>query len=139
MDILLKKFRDCLESEFADDFLEILLQGMALAFRFPGLNENIRGFDARYVFTSPDRSIHATAIFEHNRMEVKDTAITSPAPNLTIMFQSSKALMHLLLGGNPDILGSILHQEVRLDGNLNYLYKFAYMARHLQLMATKGV
>jgi hypothetical protein len=32
----------------------------------------------------------------------------------------------------------MLRQDVAVDGNLNYLYKFAFMAKRLQLMATGG-
>ena len=44
--------------------------------------------------------------------------------------------MNYLLSPKPDILGSVLRQDVMVSGNLNYLYKFAYMAKRLQLMAT---
>jgi hypothetical protein len=45
-------------------------------------------------------------------------------------------LMGFLLSPKPDILGSMLRQDISIDGNLNYLYKFAYMAKHLQLKVT---
>lgn len=56
-----------------------------------------------------------------------------------MIFKDGKALMDFLLAENPDILGAMLHQEVTPEGNLNYLYTFAYMARHLQRMATGRV
>ncbi len=34
------------------------------------------------------------------------------------------------------ILDSLLKQDVIITGNLNYLFKFAYMAKHLQRMFT---
>ena len=33
-----------------------------------------------------------------------------------------------------DILGSMLRHDVGTEGNLNYLYKFGFMAKQLQLM-----
>ncbi len=56
--------------------------------------------------------------------------------NVTVTFRNDKALMNYILSPKPDILGSILRQDVTIDGNFNYLYKFAYMAKRLQLMAT---
>jgi len=55
-------------------------------------------------------------------------------PDVTINFKDSKALRNYILSPKPDILGSLLRQDVVPDGNLNYLYKFAYMAKSLQLM-----
>ena len=62
-----------------------------------------------------------------------------PDPDITILFKDGKALMGYLLSPKPDILGSILHQEVSLAGNLNYLYKFAFMSKRLQLMAEGAI
>ncbi len=136
---MFKKFLNSLESEFADDFLETLLDVMAVALRFPHISENIKGFDARYVFRAEDGSLAATAIFEGGRMRSEHEAILEPKPNIAITFKNSKALMGLLLAGHPDVLQSMLRQEVRLEGNLNYLYKFAYMAQHVKLLATHWV
>lgn len=47
--------------------------------------------------------------------------------------------MDFLLTPRPDIIGAVLRQDVCVDGNLNYLYKFAFMARRLQLKATGGI
>jgi hypothetical protein len=58
--------------------------------------------------------------------------------HITVIFKDSQALMKFLLSPKPDILNAILKQEVTFDGNLNYLYKFVYMARRLQSMVTGG-
>ena len=70
-------------------------------------------------------------------MEVLEEEISRP--DITVTFKDSKALVNYLLTPNPDVLGSMLRQEVILDGNLNYLYKFAFMAKRLQLMATGAI
>ena len=59
--------------------------------------------------------------------------------NVTVTFKDARALMNYILSPKPDILGAILRQEVVFEGNLNYLYKFAYMSRRLQLMATGNI
>ncbi|MEQ8203834.1 MAG: hypothetical protein ABRQ31_08630, partial [Smithellaceae bacterium] len=76
----------------------------------------------------------ASASFKSGNMKVYDKIIDKP--DVTITFRDDKALMNYLLSPKPDILGSILRQDVTVNGNLNYLYKFAYMAKRLQLLAT---
>lgn len=131
----LKKFADGLASEFAEDFLLLLLNGMSAVFLFdPNFRRNIEHFQGRYQFKSKDGLITVAALFGNNRLKVREEEI--PDPDITVYFKDGKALMAYLLTPKPDILGSILRQEVSLDGNLSYLYKFAYMAKRLQLMAT---
>jgi hypothetical protein len=131
----LKKFGDCLTSEFAEDFLQLLLGLMSVAFLFDrDFRKNIKNFNGRYQFRSRDGHINVAALFEDERIEVEEKIIDDP--HITVLFKDGKALMQYLLASKPDILGSMLRQEVSLDGNLNYLYKFAFMAKRLQLMAT---
>lgn len=133
--LALGKFEQCLLNELADDFLELLLDGMKLAFLLDGkYRRNIKGFSGRYLFRSVDHSVTVAAVFSGGKMEVVDGEIDNP--NVTLVFKDGRAVMKFLLSGNPDILGSMLRQEITPEGNLNYLYKFAYMARRLQLMAT---
>lgn len=129
------KFGDCLTSEFAEDFLQLLLGLMSVVFIFDhDFRKNIEGFSGRYQFKSKDGCITVAALFKDNRLEVREEVI--PNPDITVLFKDGKALMGYLLTPKPDILGSMLRQEVSLDGNLNYLYKFAFMAKRLQLMAS---
>lgn len=134
----MKKFSEGLESEFAEDFLKLLLNLMSIAFKIDHkFRKNIEGFNGRYQFKSKDGHITVAALFGEDKLEVKEAEIEDP--DITILFKDGKALMGYLLTPKPDILGSMLRQEVSLDGNLNYLYKFAYMAKRLQLMATGDV
>jgi hypothetical protein len=131
----LKPLASFFESKLADGFLELLLDMMRLAFLFDSrFRRNIEGFQGRYLFRSKDGSIAAGAIFSQGRMAVSREAIENP--NVAVTFRDEKALMGFLLAPKPDILGAVLRQDVVLEGNLNYLYKFAYMAKRLQLMAT---
>lgn len=134
----LNKFCDCLTSEFAEDFLQLLLGLMSVVFIVdPGFRKNIEGFSGRYQFKSKDGCINVAALFSDDRLELREEVI--PDPDITVLFKDGKALMGYLLTPKPDILGSMLRQEVSLDGNLNYLYKFAFMAKRLQLMATGAI
>jgi hypothetical protein len=127
-----------LSTELAEGFLATLLEVMEIAFFFDhNYRKNIEGFAGRYLFRSSDHAIEVSATFANGNMEVAEKAI--PDPHVTLIFKDEKALLNFLLSGNPDILGSMLRQDVTPEGNLNYLYKFAYMARRLQLMATGRV
>jgi hypothetical protein len=129
-----KEFSDCLCSECAEDFLQLLLGLMSVVFMLDhGFRRNIAGFNGRYQFRSRDGSITVAALFGDDRLEAREEDI--PDPDITVLFKDGKALMGYLLAPKPDILGSMLRQEVALDGNLNYLYKFAFLAKRLQLMA----
>ena len=135
---LQKRFLNCIESEFAEEFLELLLKLMSLVFFLnKDFKRNIENFNGRYLFKSRDNKITVAAIFRDNQMKVYEKIIDRT--DVTVNFKDAKALMDYLLSPKPDILGSILNQDVTIDGNLNYLYKFAYMARHLQLMVAGRV
>jgi hypothetical protein len=132
-----QKFIRVMKSEGAEEFLEVLLQLMGLAFSLDeDLRRNIHNFNGRYLFRSQDRRITVAAVFKGNRLKVSQEEIGDT--HITVVFRNAKALMGFLLTPKPDILGSMLRQDVTIDGNLNYLYKFAYMARHLQLKVTGG-
>lgn len=136
--IAMRKLVECLESELAEEFLEVLLELMKIIFLVDhDFRRNIRDFSARYLFRSVDGSITVAAVFGDDTMEVLEEEISQP--DITVNFKDSKALMNYLLTPKPDVLGSMLRQEVTLDGNLNYLFKFAFMAKRLQLMATGGI
>jgi len=132
------KYLEAIKSEGAEEFLELLLKAMGLVFLIDkDFRRNIENFNGRYLFCSKDRSITVAAIFEDGKLKVCEEAIENT--NMTVTFKNAKALMGFLLSPKPDILGSMLRQDVAVDGNLNYLYKFAFMAKRLQLKATGGI
>lgn len=135
---LAKKLFSNIESEFAEEFLELLLKGMGL---FICINKefrrNIENFKGRYLFKSKDNQITVSACFTNNKMKVKEGVIDTT--DIIVNFKNAAALRNFLLSPKPDILNSILNQDITLDGNLNYLYKFAFMAKRLQLSLTGKV
>jgi uncharacterized protein (DUF362 family) len=123
------------ESRLGDGLLEYLLKAMSLALSLNrDYRKNVQDFSARYLFRIQDRNINLTADFGGGRMKVYEEEASNT--DVTVTFRDPKALMALLLSPKPDVLGPVLRQEVTVDGNLNYLLKFVYMARHLQLVAT---
>jgi hypothetical protein len=123
---------------FMDTFLEMLLYGMAFAFFLSRSyrNDNIikgfekKEFNAKYLFTSADNKVAAAAIFSNKKMRVKEDAITNWDARVT--FKSVAAFRKFLFSEDQDVLDSILANEVKIDGNLNLIFKFSFMVRDLQ-------
>ncbi|MFZ5766263.1 MAG: hypothetical protein ACOY4H_11815 [Thermodesulfobacteriota bacterium] len=129
------RFRQCIASETAEEFLQILLNLMSVVFLVnPQYRANIKGFVGRYQFCSADGQVTMAAIFKDGKMEVKEKMIANP--HVTVTFRNGRALLDFLLAPRQDILGSMLRNDVSTSGNLNYLYKFGYMAKKLQLLLT---
>ena len=125
-------------TEATEEFLKILLKAMSLVALVDGhFRRNIENFEARYLFKTRDNEVTVSVLFENNRMKVREKIIEGT--NVTLIFRNQKALRDFLFSPKPDILGGLLRQDVTFDGNLNYLYKFAFMANHLKLMAMGDV
>jgi hypothetical protein len=116
--------------DVTDDCLELLLRGMSLSFRLcRSYRRNIDNFDGRYVFMITDGSAAASAVFRGGQMSVEEQAIGDA--NVRVDFTNRPAFWKFLLSENQDVLNSLLANEVEVEGNLNYLYKFGYLARDL--------
>lgn len=132
-DKLFARLQDCFESEAAEEFLEVLLNLMRVIFLInPEYRANIKGFTGRYQFRSLDGEVTMAALFTNGKMEIRENMIVNP--HITVTFRNGRALLDFLISPRQDILGSMLRNDVKTEGNLNYLYKFGYMAKKLQLM-----
>lgn len=130
-----RQLLECLESEAAEEFLELLLKLMSLAFKVDeSFGRNIRGFTGRYQFRSVDDQVTVAALFTGKELKVKEELI--PDADLVITFKDARALMNYLLATERDILRALLNNEVVVKGNWSYLMKFGYVANHLQLALT---
>jgi hypothetical protein len=119
-----------LQGTITDDFLALLLEGMDLAFRLSkDYRENLRDFQGRYVFRTTIGDVAVSATFRDGHMEVHDEAI--PDWDVMVTFRHPQALWSFLLSKNQDVLDSLLKDEVVVEGNLNYVYKFGFMVREL--------
>ncbi|MGA2403502.1 MAG: hypothetical protein ABSG91_17645 [Syntrophobacteraceae bacterium] len=124
-------FTRMIESELAEDFLEVLLDLMKAVYSLPlGYEKNIENFTGRYQFLDRTRDITIGVDFHDKEMHVVEGVIDDP--HIKITFQDGRALMKFLLEPKQDVLAAMLHHEVTPDGNLNYLYRFGFMARQLQ-------
>lgn len=126
------KVINCIETDLMDKFLETLLGVIRLVICLDEkFARNIKGFKARYAFRSEKGKIAASAIFAKDKMKVKKNAV--PDTNVTVIFKDGKTLWEFLMADNPDVFSFVLENKLRYEGNLNYLLKFAYMAKHMKL------
>ena len=124
------QLREELCGKVTDRFLELLLRGMDLAFCLSkSYRKNIKGFDGRYLFRTADNLVAVTATFRDGDMQVHGESIDDW--DVRITFKDTAALSAFIFSKDQDILDSILANAVELDGNLNYVYKFGFMARDL--------
>lgn len=128
----IKKALANIETNLMDDFLELLLNMIRLALLIdPKFRRNIEDFSARYTFRSQDHKIAASAVFDKNKLKVSNKQLDNT--NVTVIFKDGKALWEFLMSKNPDVFAFILENKLNYKGNLNYILKFGYMARHLAL------
>jgi hypothetical protein len=131
---LLEKISKPLKAQFCDkltdDFLQFLLEVMEAAFILsPGYRENIQDFQGTLVFGTADQGVAVTAVFDKGRMKVDKHAVVPS--NVRVTFTDAKALWSYLLSEGQDVLNSVLENTVEVEGNLNYLYRFGFLARDL--------
>jgi hypothetical protein len=113
-----------------DKFLEALLGGMSMAFLLLGsYRRNIKGFSGAYLFRTADGKVAAGARFDRGRMRLLTTELA--AYNVAVTFNDPPALRRFLFSRDQDILASIMANDVSVDGNLNYVHKFGFLARDL--------
>jgi hypothetical protein len=127
-----KRLVNAIMSEVTETFLEFLLWGMRLYLIIdPDYRRNIQDFNGLIRLRDRAGKVNVLVKFAHGKM----TTSEDPAPeaNVTIFFKNESALRNYLIASKKDILKSLLHNEINIIGNFNYLYKFAFMANHLLL------
>ncbi len=134
-----------INGELTDGFLHILLESMRFCFNAPLIDNvfkdikefrrNIDGFSGRCLFVSEDNAICEAAIFKKNTMRVeKDVAPSDRVIknwDIIVRFKDAKALRDYLFSQDQDILNLILTNDVEVEGNLNYLFKFGFISKDL--------
>ena len=124
------QLREEIYGKVTDKFLELLLGGMDLAFCLSkSYRKNIKDFNGRYLFRTANGIVAASAIFRNGDMQVGSEPVDEW--DVRITFKDTAALSAFLFSKDQDILDSILANTVEVDGNLNYVYKFGFMARDL--------
>ena len=125
-----RSLRKELYGEVTDEFLELLLRGMDLAFCLSkAYRKNIKDFEGRYLFRTADDSVAAAATFKNSNMKVHEEDIDDWDARIT--FKDANALSAFIFSRDQDILDSVLASNVKVNGNLNYIYRFGFLARDL--------
>ena len=126
-----KKLKKEISEKGTDMFLDLLLNGMDLAFNLmKGFRKNIKDFKGNYLFKTKNNTVVSAAVFDNGKMDVKEHGIKNW--DVMVTFKNAGAFRDFLFSKDQDILNSILNNEVEIDGNLNYIYKFGFMARDLK-------
>jgi len=89
--------------------------------------ENLKNFNGRYLFRTANEAVMTSATFRNGNMHVHKNAINDWDAMVT--FKNPKAFREFILSEKQDIFDWISRNEVEVDGNLNHIFKFAYMAR----------
>lgn len=131
-----KPLRERILNNATDDILEVLLSCMELAFSLSRrYRRNIQGFTATLVFRTrateacDSPTVAAAAQFTNGRMRMlRDAPDDYQA---AVVFSDARALWSFLLSENQDILDSLLSDDIRVEKNLNYVYRFGFLAKEL--------
>lgn len=143
-----RRFVERLKEEAAEEFLEALLQLLKVSSHLDGyLRRSMKDFNGRIELKSKNNQIRVLADFNNGRLEGRELDPEEelrPPPNASVVFKDAEAVKNFFLPkggleGRRDILRSLLKNEVKLEGNYNYIYRFGFLATHLQLQLTKAL
>jgi len=116
--------------ELTDECLELLLEGMEWTFILSrGYRRNLEGFKGAYVLRTGDNLVITSITFGGGKMTVHEEAI--PDWDIRVTIKDVQAFWKFVFSRDHDILNLVLANEVEIDGNLNYIYKFGFLARDL--------
>lgn len=125
-----RKLKKQLTEKVTDDFLELLLKAMDVSFFLSkDYRKNIEDFDGGYLFKTSTGGVTVGAVFKNGNMKVRKKGIDDW--DIKVEFTDANALNTFLFSKNQDILDSILNNTVKVEGNVNFLFKFGFMARDL--------
>ncbi|MHC4692979.1 MAG: hypothetical protein ACYS67_09565 [Planctomycetota bacterium] len=115
-----------------DKMIELLLKGMDLFFFVTWDEEfrrHLKNFDGRYYFKTATETVKVSATFSNGDMQVHEDAIDDW--DVMVTFRDGKALRRFIFSEEQDIFESLSENAVEVDGSLNHIFKFGYMARDL--------
>jgi hypothetical protein len=125
-----RKLRNQLLGAITDDFVELLLKGMDWFFLLTPdarFRENLKNFKGKYLFKTANENVMTSATFSNGNMHVYDNAIDDW--DVKVTFKNGKAFRDFILSEKQDIFDWLSRNEVEVDGNLNHIFKFGFMAR----------
>ena len=129
------------KEDVTEEFLKILLQFLRFCCCVDDcLHRSIKDFNGRIEVRSEDKDIRVLAEFKNGQLfpkELEPNDELVPPANASIVFKDPEAVKNFLLPeggleGRRDVLRSLLNNEIKLEGNFNYIYRFGFLATHLQ-------
>ncbi len=113
--------------------VKLSLWGMKWLLRLqPDLRESIRDFHGSYIVRTRSGDLHLPVVFRDGGMQVPAARLEVQEVNAALEFRDKKALLMYLLdyatGQNQDLLAGVVRDEIRPYGNLNYIFKFAFLS-----------
>lgn len=134
-ELLTKPLVDKLRDELTDELLEGLLRGMDVwAALSKGFRHNLDHWEGDLVLSTRHNDVAVTARFRDGDMQVLDDPVSDYSAR--VEFQDGDALRRYFLSDEQDILESVLRNEVTVEGNLNHVYRFGFLARDLMVRLT---
>lgn len=128
---LSRTYRSHLREEAADSLLEYALRALTVIIeKNPRLRANATDIDAVYHFSIERARRDISLHLDRRGARVRRGAPENP--DVSIGFRDTASVVSFLLAPKPDILRSLLNQDIAVDGNVNYLFKFAYLANKLK-------
>ena len=135
------KFLNQVKEEVTEEFLKILLQFLRFCcYLDEYLRQSIGTPSWKIELRSENKGIRVVAEFRDGHLhpeELEPDEPLVPPANASIVFKNPEAVKNFLLPpggseGRRDVLRALLNNEIRLEGNLNYIYRFGFLATHLQ-------
>jgi hypothetical protein len=130
LETLTAKLKAELLGEATDKLLEILLAAMSVAgYLLPSFRRQLSHGDARLVFRCATGSVAAAAIIKGGTLTVESSPKGSG--DCLVTFTTADAFRRFLFAKDHDVLNSMLNNEVAVEGNVNLVYRFGFLANEL--------
>lgn len=127
----LKRLIETFLSNNTEAVLRYLLEFIGLLYSANyELRKHIKNLNAKYQFKFDDRDAAVSAEVRSGRLRVSTKTLADPDVSLT--FRNAAAFKNLFFAAKPDILASLLKQDIIIDGNLTYLYKLAFLLKRME-------
>ncbi len=124
---------DEIDGKATNATLQAMLFAMEWGLRLvPHWRKRIQGFKGTIVFAAKSPAdekrevVQATAVFDGQQMKVLRDEVGSF--DVKVAFSDPNALFAFLMSRNHDIVDALLTNSVETTGNLNYVYRFGFLA-----------
>ncbi len=133
-----RRYRSRLVDAAIDDAAETFLEALLTLLKVGtivdrDLRRSVADFTGNYRLATRDGAVDVGISFDKGWVDVREDP-DGPF-DATMLFRDADSILRLFSAANPDLLSLVLDQDAVVEGNLNYVYKLAYMSRHLQLKA----